>query len=204
MATNPMMALQSDYARLKEENAELRREVTYLRRFVEIMSDLSDKASTMGDDSDLMPLLDEIFTDALKLLNAPDGSLALLDHDTNELVFVLVHGELAEQLTGYRMPSDEGIAGWVVQNAQPTLVRDARRDTRFFANVDDEFKFHTQSVLAAPLVGDGRVLGMIEALNQPGDEPFSETDMDLLKLICRIAGEELASIERWPMKKRDE
>jgi sigma-B regulation protein RsbU (phosphoserine phosphatase) len=146
-----------------------------------------------------MPLLNDIFIKALKLLNAPDGSLALLDRDKNELVFVLVLGDLSDELTGFRMPADEGIAGWVIENAQPTLVRDVRRDTRFFANVDEQFKFQTQSVLAAPLIGDGHVLGMIEALNQPGDQPFSELDLALLKLICRIAGEELANIERRPV-----
>jgi GAF domain-containing protein len=199
MVTNPMMVVQSENVRLKEENDALRREVHTLRDFVAIINDLSDRASSLKDDAELMPLLNDIFIKALKLLNAPDGSLALLDRDKNELVFVLVHGELSDELTGFRMPADEGIAGWVIENAQPTLVRDVRRDTRFFANVDEQFKFQTQSVLAAPLIGDGHVLGMIEALNQPGDQPFSELDMALLKLICRIAGEELANIERRPV-----
>jgi GAF domain-containing protein len=199
MVTNPMMVVQSENVRLKEENDALRREVHTLRDFVAIINDLSDRASSLKDDAELMPLLNDIFIKALKLLNAPDGSLALLDRDKNELVFVLVHGELSDELTGFKMPADEGIAGWVIENAQPTLVRDVRRDTRFFANVDEQFKFQTQSVLAAPLIGDGHVLGMIEALNQPGDQPFSELDMALLKLICRIAGEELANIERRPV-----
>jgi GAF domain-containing protein len=199
MVTNPMMVVQSENVRLKEENDALRREVHTLRDFVAIINDLSDRASSLKDDAELMPLLNDIFIKALKLLNAPDGSLALLDRDKNELVFVIVLGELSDELTGFRMPADEGIAGWVIENAQPTLVRDVRRDTRFFANVDEQFKFQTQSVLAAPLIGDGHVLGMIEALNQPGDQPFSELDMALLKLICRIAGEELANIERRPV-----
>jgi GAF domain-containing protein len=199
MVTNPMMVVQSENVRLKDENDALRREVHTLRDFVAIINDLSDRASSLKDDAELMPLLNDIFIKALKLLNAPDGSLALLDRDKNELVFVLVLGELSDELTGFRMPADEGIAGWVIENAQPTLVRDVRRDTRFFANVDEQFKFQTQSVLAAPLIGDGHVLGMIEALNQPGDQPFSELDLALLKLICRIAGEELANIERRPV-----
>jgi GAF domain-containing protein len=199
MVTNPMMVVQSENVRLKDENDALRREVHTLRDFVAIINDLSDRASSLKDDAELMPLLNDIFIKALKLLNAPDGSLALLDRDKNELVFVLVLGELSDELTGFRMPAEEGIAGWVIENAQPTLVRDVRRDTRFFANVDEQFKFQTQSVLAAPLIGDGHVLGMIEALNQPGDQPFSELDLALLKLICRIAGEELANIERRPV-----
>jgi GAF domain-containing protein len=120
----------------------------------------------------------------------------LLDDETNELAFMLVKGSLAADLKGYRIPANEGIAGWVIQQAEPTLVRDVRRDQRFSNTVDEAFKFRTQSIAAAPLIGDGKVYGLIEALNQPGDEPFSDSDLALLGLLCRFAGEALADIER--------
>jgi GAF domain-containing protein len=198
MATNPTAFVQSESARLKSENEQLRGELRNLREFVAALNDLAAQAAKLKGDSELMPLLNIILNKALNLLNAPDGSLALLDESTHELVFVLVVGQLASDLTGYHLPADEGIAGWVIQNGEPELVRDVRRDTRFFGDVDAAFKFRTQSILAAPLIGDGRVLGVIEALNQPGDSPFSESDMDLLQLLCRFAGEALAAIERRP------
>ena len=132
----------------------------------------------------------------MNLLDAPDGSLLLLDHESDELVFAIVHGTLGADLEDYRIPADEGIAGWVVQNAEAALVRDVRSDRRFFQDIDEKFRFQTLSVAAAPLFGDGRVIGVIEALNKPGDTPFSETDMTLLKLLCRFAGEALAHFER--------
>ena len=52
-----------------------------------------------------------------------------------------------------------------------------------------------QSIAAAPLIGNGRVLGVVEVLNQPGDTPFTELDQALLTLLCRFAGEALANIE---------
>ena len=192
MATNPNAFLQSENARLKEENSSLKQEVSSLREFVHILDELG--RSKVKDDSELLPLLKRILTHALDLLNAPDGSLALLDDKTDKLVFVLVHGVLSTDLEGYRLPASQGIAGWVIQNAQPALVRDVRRDHRFFADVDDKFKFRTQSVAAAPLIGNGKILGVIEALNQPGDAPFSDLDMSLLNLMCRFAGEALADI----------
>jgi GAF domain-containing protein len=67
---------------------------------------------------------------------------------------------------------------------------------RFSQNVDDTFNFRTLSIAAAPLVGDGRILGVIEALRQAGDEPFSDQDLTLLNLVCRFGGETLADIER--------
>jgi len=187
--------IQQENARLKDENNRLKQELNTLRGFVSILTELADIASSVTSDEELMPTLRAILVRAMDLLNAPDGSLSLADETTNELVFVLVLGSLASQLEGYRLPADEGIAGWVYKNRQPALVRDARRDQRFFAEVDEKFRFKTQSVAAAPLIGNGKAFGVVEVLNQPGDDPFSEVDMALLNLLCRFAGEALADIE---------
>jgi GAF domain-containing protein len=141
-----------------------------------------------------MPLLRRAFNQATDLLNAPEGSLLLLDEETSELKFVLVRGALAERLINYRIPADEGIAGWVIQNRKAALVRDVRHDHRFSHSIDDEFKFRTQSIIAVPVIGQGKIHGVMEALNQPADEPFSETDLKLLSLICRYLGEILSNV----------
>jgi GAF domain-containing protein len=193
MVTNTFAVLQRENSRLQAENHHLRHELHTLREFVETLNALMERARNASDDA-LMPLLRETFFKALELLKAPEGSLLLLDDQTNELKFVLVKGALAERLLGYRIPADEGIAGWVVSHAQPTLVRDVRRHERFSDNIDDAFKLRTQSIAAAPIIGGGRVLGVLEALNQPTDEPFSDTDLTLLSLLCRFTGEILLSI----------
>jgi GAF domain-containing protein len=196
MVTNPMAVMRRENARLLEENERLQLELRNLREFVKILNDLTQSTKNITNDQELLPLLETIFQKAMSLLNAPDGSLLLLDDETNELVFVVVKGALAANLIGYRISADEGIAGWVVKNAEPTLVRDVRRDGRFSHNIDDQFTFRTQSIAAAPLIGDRKVYGVLETLNQPGDEPFSENDLALLGLLCRFAGEALADIEQ--------
>lgn len=196
MVMNPVAVVQRENARLQAENDLLHKELKSLRDFVDILNELADRSRAVVSDEALLPLLESTFTKALGLLNAPDGSLMLLDEDTNELVFVLVRGSLAGSLKDYRVPADEGIAGWVIKQRATALVRDVRRDGRFSDSVDSTFKFRTQSIAAAPLIGDGKVYGVIEALNQPGDEPFSDSDLALLGLLCRFAGEILADIER--------
>jgi len=195
MNTNPQAFLRQENTRLQDENKSLKEEVRSLRDFVQVLDELYGKGADLNSDEDLLPLLKHIHTKSLAILDAPDGSLMLLDKEKNELAFVLVHGEIAEELLGYRMPADEGIAGWVVQNAKAALVPDVRRDNRFSHLIDETFKFKTQSILAAPLMGKGRVVGVIEALNQPGDDPFSEHDLSLISLLCRVVGERLAEIE---------
>ncbi len=196
MVTNPVAVMRRENARLQAENEHLTDQLRRLREFVSILSDLTQATRSIHSDAELMPLMEQILTKALNLLNAPDGSLMLLDDETNELAFVIVKGTLAANLVGYRIPADTGVAGWVVKHGEPALVRDVRRDPRFSHLIDEQFTFRTQSICAAPLIGDRRVFGLIEALNQPGDEPFSDMDLALLSLLCRFAGEVLADLER--------
>lgn len=196
MVTNPMAVMRRENARMQEENEKLKSELRNLREFVQTLNDLTLSSKKFTSDEQLLPLLEKIFVKALNLMNAPDGSLMILDDETNELVFVLVRGALAANLKGYRIPAKGGIAGWVVEHAEATLVRDVRRDSRFSDTIDDQFTFRTQSIAAAPIIGNRKVYGVLEALNQPGDDPFSEADLALLGLLCRFAGEALADIER--------
>jgi GAF domain-containing protein len=196
MTTNPVAIVQQENARLQTENKRLQHELRELHEFVNALSDIARATRNAVTDAELMPLMEGIFSRALSLLNAPDGSLMLLDDQSNQLEFILVRGALSQSLKGHRIPANEGVAGWVIKNAEPTLVRDARRDPRFSDTIDEKFAFRTQSIAAAPLIGDRRVFGVIEALNQPGDQPFTEAELALLNLFCRFAGEALADIER--------
>lgn len=195
MNTNPSAFLRSENTRLQDENKVLKKEVRSLRDFVQVLDELYGKGAEIKGDEELLPLLNHILKQSLAILDAPDGSLMLLDTEKNELAFVLVNGEIADDLVGYRIPADHGIAGWVVQNGKSALVPDVRRDNRFSHLIDETFKFRTQSILATPLIGRGRILGVIEVLNQPGDDPFSEHDLALISLLCRVVGERLADIE---------
>lgn len=196
--TNPKAFRTQEIKRIQRERSDLEDEVSRLRKFVQSLDELYEASDNFKDDSELFGFLRDTLSNAMKLLNAPDGTLALLDDETDELVFVIVNGALSDELTDHRMPKTEGVAGWVVRNAKPTLVRDVRLDPRFYTGVDERFSFKTQSIAAAPLIGDGKVYGLVELLNQPGDEPFSSNDMGILKLFCRAVGEALHNIAEKP------
>ncbi|MBN1965762.1 MAG: GAF domain-containing protein [Anaerolineae bacterium] len=195
MNSDHTIFLQSELSRLRAENDTLRNDLFRLRSFVEALTDLSAAEVKFKDHADLLRLLDNILRNTLDLLSAPDGSLMLLDTDTGELEFVIVHGDARDSLVGQRLQPREGVAGWVAATGQPVLIGDVRTDPRFSERVDEMVDFHTKSIAAAPLVGNGRVLGVVEALNQPEDAPFVDMDRALLTLLCRFAGEALADIE---------
>ncbi|MBZ0300626.1 MAG: GAF domain-containing protein, partial [Anaerolineae bacterium] len=165
MVTNTLTILQRENARLQADHQALHSELAQLRDFVEILKGLTAANEAVTSDEALRTLLHRTFQQSMDLLNAPDGSLLLLDEETHELQFVLVKGMLAENLLNYRISADEGIAGWVMQNASAALVRDVRHDPRFSHTIDEEFKFRTQSIAAVPLTGSGKVFGVLEIVD---------------------------------------
>ncbi|MGI9333493.1 MAG: GAF domain-containing protein [Gammaproteobacteria bacterium] len=192
-------ALRAQAASLARENRALKGEVAALRRFIESMRQLARAAETKVVDTEVITLLDEVLGHAMSAVGARDGSLLALDEDTGELVFVVARGEASMGLLWRRLPPGEGIAGWVAENRRATIVNEATLDERFYRRLDRELQFKTRSVLAAPLIGGGQVLGVVELLNKQRDEMltdelFNKSDETLLLLLCLFAGELLDSV----------
>jgi len=183
---------------IQQENARLKDEVTRLRDYVSNLQSLHRAARHLLSEKDIMTLLDKTLYYALTVLDAHDGALVLKDDETNELVFVLVQGEVHETLPGYRIPCCEGIAGWVAEHREPVVVNNTRADSRFSSRVDQAFNFQTQSMVCVPLVARGKVLGVIEVLNKSGGQDFAEADVDLLSLLAVIAAIALDDLARAP------
>jgi hypothetical protein len=118
-------------ARLKDENRDLRTELTALHASIRGLSGLQDLTDRLTPTTDVLALLGELLASVLTVVNASDGSLMLVDEETKELVFAVVHGQAKERLTGYRLSHGSGIAGWVAFHRQPQIVQDVRRDKRF-------------------------------------------------------------------------
>ncbi len=192
---DPVRFLQLEANRLRDENRELREELTILRSSVRILSALQDLIQRLTPETDVIAMLDDLLASALTVLGASDGSLLLIDEDTGELVFAVVHGEARERLTGYRMPPGKGIAGWVAVNRNPQVVRDVRNDPRFYPRVDETFGFQTRTLACVPLLDGERVLGVIEAINKVSDREFSPEDHDLLMIVAQLAAVAIARAE---------
>jgi GAF domain-containing protein len=163
-----------------------------LREYLSALHALLDALDDLDPKAEIMPLLDRILANGMAVTNAQDGSLLVVDDESKELVFVLARGQVTPtSLIGQRVPPGRGIAGWVAQKGQPTIVNNARGDIRFYPGIDDAFKFQTNSVLAVPIVGKGRTLGVIEVLNKHSGRIFDPADQALLTLLCRFAGDVL-------------
>ncbi len=183
----PIRFLQLENSRLTEENHDLREEVETLRQVLDAMIVLQDISTSINSKTNIFGLLDRILESALKAINATAGSLILIDEDTRELVFTVVHGSARETLANYRLPQGTGIAGWVAQHVEPVIIANARVDPRFSWTVDNLFHFETRTMMCVPIATSNRVLGVLTALNKTNTREFTPTDLALLAVIAQLA-----------------
>ncbi len=165
--------------------------------FVGSLSESIGNLDEFPSDAEIMEILENVLDRALRAVNAKDGSLLVRDEETDELVFALVQGDASNKdLRWRRLPPGEGIASWVVRNGEAAVVNDTHTDKRFYEGLDKEFEFRTNSLLAAPIIGGGEVLGAIELLNKRDGQLFDDNDRERLASMCRFAGELLYSLIR--------
>jgi len=195
--TDPIRFLQIEAARLRQENREMKEELAMLRSSIRALSALQDIVQRMTPDSNLIGLLDDLLAAALAVVDASDGSLLLLDEDTEELVFAVVRGSARNQLTGFRLPPGKGIAGWVADTRKPLVLHDVRNDSRFYPQVDETFGFQTQTLACVPLLDGDRILGVIEAINKVPGRPFTPEDNDLLMVLAQLASSAITRAEEF-------
>lgn len=179
---------------LKEENADLKVDLNQIRdqnsRLWKVIKDLNElecNLHTFSTSADLLGMIMDILSIALKSVGSDNGSILLMDEDTDELVFVAVIGDRENELTGFRIPAESGVAGWVNRTRRSALVPDVRKDDRWISAVDQSIGFHTRSLMAVPLVLGDRVLGVMEVVNALPEKHFNEKDLALIQLVARLA-----------------
>ena len=143
--------------------------------------------------SSQQPLLDSIAEVARAIFGAKAASIMLHDADAGELVFAAVAGEGSETLIGHRIPEATGVSGWVFSARQPVVIEDVAKDPRFSDDVAQMTGYMPKGLMAAPLLRDERVLGVLSVLDRPKRAGFSLMEMDLLGLFANQAAIALES-----------
>ncbi len=179
--------LQQENARLQDENKALQEKNQDLHHYINTLEDLHWAAQRITSEENLLDLLDQILYHAMTVISAEDGSLLLLDEETDELVFAVVHGDIRGQLRGYRIGGDIGIAGWVATEGEALIVNSPRQDWRFSPQIDEAFGFVTRSILCVPMITRGKLVGVIELLNKYNGTEFTEPDATLLSILGHVA-----------------
>ena len=126
------------------------------------------------------PLLQNILKSAVSILNCEAGSLFLVDDQTDELIFTVTIGPVANDLVGQRLPPDTGIVGKAVQTRQPIISNNVQATNDWNPLPDTKTGFITRTILAVPLQVKDKVTGVIEVINRSDGFPFVGDDQNLL------------------------
>ncbi len=139
-------------------------------------------SSTLRLDDVLQRILDQIS----QALNVAAVSLALLDEDKDSLVYYATTAN-AEKILGREVAVGQGIVGWVAQHNEAIVVPDVSADPRFFEHFDKSTGFDTRAIACGPIISDGELIGVLQALN-PLDGSFGPDALTVLDGIGSLAG----------------
>jgi signal transduction histidine kinase len=85
------------------------------------------------------------------------------------------------------VPMDRSIAGTVVRENRPLLIRDVRADPRWYQDADHASGFDTRSIIAVPLQLRGEVIGVVEAVNKQDGSDMTWDDVEILSTLATQA-----------------
>ncbi|WP_423789820.1 SpoIIE family protein phosphatase [Leptospira perolatii] len=148
-------------------------------RFDFLLTEVIRVSGLINSSLDLSQLLEAIMLSSKSVFRAEACSVLLLDESKENLYFHTVLGEKSEAVTKMKVPIGKGIAGMVARERMPMIINDAQNDPRVYKEVDKASKFTTRNIMAAPLLANDEVIGVIEAINTVDRESFTGADLEL-------------------------
>ncbi len=114
-------------------------------------------------------------------MNSEEASVLIRDGNEGDLRFISAIGKVAHHLINMQIPAGKGIAGFVFSSGQPMVIADVGEEDSFYAEIDKQTGYSTQTLLATPLRHNGEVIGVLEYVNRIGEPPhesFTSAEMD--------------------------
>ncbi len=147
---------------------------------------LAEVIQSFAASLDLRETLRHAIVTFIEYMDAEAASIFLLEKEEAELVCQQCAGPV--DITGLRIPANQGIVGKTVREQRCQMVRDVQKDAAFMAAVDAGTGFVTRSILCAPLTVRGQNLGALELINKKsGDGLFNSEDEHILIALAAAA-----------------
>jgi signal transduction histidine kinase/DNA-binding response OmpR family regulator len=125
-------------------------------------------------------LLARLVEAAVYLTNAEEGSLLLMDEQTDELYMVSAQGFDERVARSFRLRVEDSLAGEVVKTGEPVVVNG--KETQRIKTA-----YLVKSLIYVPLKLKNRVNGVLGVDNQRTARPFTKHDMRLLSALADYA-----------------
>ncbi len=149
--------------------------------------DLLQTLQEIVESYDLTIDTDELFERMLQIAigatGADQGSLMLLEPNSQELLIRMAVGIERELWPKIRVKMGEGIAGKVAAEASPLLLR-GHADHMAFHIVHE--RSNAVSAISVPLETDGRVLGVLNLHHSSQADIFTHKDLDFVRQLAAL------------------
>lgn len=129
---------------------------------------------------------------AAKLLNASTCSIMLLDERDEQDVRLRVfaaHGELPQAAFNEVTHEGQGISGHVLQTGKSLLVEDITQSE--FTLAARRLTQGAKSLISAPILIDGKIIGVINATDPKSRPVFNMDDLNLLDVAALFIGKSI-------------
>ncbi len=134
---------------------------------------------------DIDVLLDSLVIEAIKLIDAEIGWSGLRTEEG-----MVCHTHIGRDLQvipfKYLWPPGVGLPGWVLVHKVPYVMNDAQSDKLIISEIRE--RFGVKAAIDTPILDpQGEVIGFFEVNNKKNGARFSESDMEKLVAVSRIA-----------------
>jgi PAS domain S-box-containing protein len=173
-----LMQAIADQAGVAVLNARL---YTESQRQARVMTALAEGAAALNTSLRMEDVYQRILIQTMQALQVETVALGMLEGD--HIVYRAATGQNAGNILGRKIPLGEGIAGAAALDGHGVVVPDVSQDKRY-GEADQFGGVEMQAVVVVPILSQGRVIAVIEAIN-PMAKAF---DPDALLVMTGIGG----------------
>ena len=173
-----LMQAIADQAGIAVLNARL---YTESQRQARVMTALAEGAAAMNASLRMDDVYQRVLIQSMQALQVETVALGLIDGEN--IVFRAAAGNNAGNILGAKIELGKGIAGAVTREGRGMVIPDVGK-AKNFSDVDRPGGVEMRSLLVAPIQAQGRVIGVLEAIN-PVSQSF---DPDALLVMTGIGG----------------
>jgi len=166
--------------KVKNRTRQLNEQLAELIQRERELSNVVELAQALREIHQLESIYSTILGITRDALGASGISLAILDTDTNELVYSSGYGDFQSQ-GGIRLKVGVGAAGWVVAKKTHYINNDVQNNP---GPTMLELTGGVSSILIVPMIVDNQVIGMIEV---GAYRPWNDDDIRILIALAEIA-----------------
>lgn len=151
---------------------------------------------------ELDPLLVSILKQIQSAVRSESGSIWLMGEDQQELRCTHALGPGADDVVGKVMAAEKFL--WVYNAAagKALKVDDIAKDKQWTVYFSDYVRPNARSLIIAPLVARGELLGVLSVVNKVGQAAFSGMDLELLSALSGHAAVAIQNAQLYERQQR--